>query len=219
MKYLTTLLFGFSLLLLTGCFEVLEEIRLNDDGSGEITITVNGSQSKTKLKSIMLMDSINDYKVPSKVDIEETIQKILSEVKQIKGVSKVSHEANYDEFIFSISCHFTDVDVLNNVIKHFNTEEHTRPSGDQFAYDAQRKVFVRNYDYNLSKEINRVRPKDREILNDATVTTIYRFESQIATAKNTDSKIAGNKKAIMLKVNVPDLISDKKNIKNTITLQ
>lgn len=219
MKYMHTLASCLSLFIFTGCFEILEEIRLNDDGSGEVTMTVNASKSKTKLNSIMLMDSINNYKVPSKKDIGESLEKMVAEISGIKGVSNVSKKTDYDEFIFSISCEFTDVDVLNRVIKHFSTQEHASRAGKQFSYDRKNKTFVRNYDYNLSKEINRVRHKDREILDGATVTTIYRFESPIATAKNAESRIAGNKKAIMLKVDVPDLISDKKNIKNTISLQ
>lgn len=205
---------------LTGCFEVVEEITLNDDGSGQITMTVNISRSKTKLNSIMLMDSINNYKVPSKADINKNMVKMVAEIESIKGVSNVSHQANFDDFIFSVTCDFSNVDVLNDVIEHFSTDSHAAEvsKNKQFTYDANRKVFTRNYNYNLSREIQKVKQKDREILTEATVTTIYRFQSLISSAKNSGSKIAGNKKAVMLKIDVPDMISNKKNIKNTITL-
>ncbi len=217
------LLFAFLaalMLTLTGCFEVIEEITLNDDGSGQVTMTVNISRSKTKLNSIMLMDSINNYKVPSKADITENMSKMIAEIKSIRGVSNVSHQMDFDDFIFSVSCDFRNVDVLNDVITHFATERDQKKVSmkKQFTYDANRKVFTRSYDVNLSKEINRVNQKDREVLEGATVTSIYRFESPIVSAKNSDSKIAGNKKAVMLKVAVTDMISNKKNMKNTITL-
>ena len=50
----------------TSCFEIVEEVTLKKDGSGEMSFSINLSQSKTKLNSIMLMDSINGYKVPKK---------------------------------------------------------------------------------------------------------------------------------------------------------
>lgn len=194
---------------------------MNDDGSGQVTMTVNVSRSKTKLNSIMLMDSINNYKVPSKADIKDNIKKMIAEIESIRGVSNVSHTMNFDDFIFSVSCDFSNIDVLNDVITHFSTERHSTQvkNNKQFAYDAKKKVFVRNYHYNLSKEINRVKKKDREILENASITTIYRFKSSIVSSKNTEAKIAGSKKAVMLKVSIPDMITNKKDIKNTITLQ
>lgn len=221
MRYVASAIFLVLTMVFTGCFEVVEEITLNDDGSGQITMTVNISRSKTKLNSIMLMDSINNYKVPTEADIKEGMARMTAEIKSIKGVSNVSHQMNFDDFIFSVTCDFSNVDVLNDVITHFSTEGHAAElnSNKQFTYDASRKSFTRNYHYNLSREINKVRQKDREILDEASVTTIYRFESPIASAQNSDSKIAGNKKAVMLRVDVPDMISNKKNIKNTITLK
>lgn len=221
MRYILGTLLIITAILFTGCFEVVEEITLNDDGSGQITMTVNISRSKTKLNSIMLMDSINNYKVPSKEDIKQNMSKMIAEIKGIDGVSNVIHNMNFDDFIFAVTCDFENIDVLNSVITHFSTERHSAQieKNKQFTYDAGRKVFTRNYHYNLSKEIEKVNQTDRAVLDDASITTIYRFESPISTAENKNAKIAGNKKAIMLKVNIPDMISNTKNIKNTITLK
>ncbi|MDA8693516.1 hypothetical protein N9L92_05575, partial [Saprospiraceae bacterium] len=199
----------------------IEEVILNDDGSGQVTMTVNLSQSKTKVKSIMLMDSVNSYKVPSEADIRKNMDRLVAEIQSVDGVSNVQKTLNFDEFIFTLSCDFENVEVLNSVIVHFSTDNYKSElnKNKQFAYDANRKVFTRNYHYNLAQEIERVKESDKEILEDASITTIYRFESDISSAANEDSRIAGNKKAVMLKVNVPDMISNKKNIKNSITLQ
>jgi len=205
----------------TGCFEVIEEITLHDDGSGSVMMTVNVSRSKTKLKSIMLMDSINNYRVPTEADIRSNMSKMIAEINKIDGVSNVSHKMNFDDFIFSVSCDFRDIEVLNSVITHFSTEgeRSALKTHKQFSFDSGSKVFVRNYHYNLSEEISRVKKKDREVLEEASITTLYRFDSEIKSATNTDAKIAGNKKAVMIKIPVQDMISNKKNIKNTITLE
>jgi len=147
--------------------------------------------------------------------------KMVAEIKNISGVSNVEETMDFEEFIFSVSCDFVNVEVLNSVISHFSTDSHKNElkNNKQFTYDAKNKIFTRNYHYNLAQEIEKVKQRDREVLADASVTTIYRFESDIAAAENNESKIAGNKKAIMLKIDVPDMISDKKSIKNSITLQ
>lgn len=221
MKYYKYTLLLTLALLFSSCFEVIEEVILNDDGSGHITMTVNMSQSKTKMKSIMLMDSINNYKVPSRADIEKNMAKMLDEIKSVNGVRNVVHKMNFEEFIFSVSCDFENVDVLNSVISHFSTDNYKAnlASNKQFEYDKSAKTFSRNYHFNLSREIDKVKQRDREVLQDATVTTIHRFESSVASSANAHSKVAGNKKAVMLRVDVTDMISDKKNIKNSITLQ
>ncbi len=208
-------------LTMTSCFEIIEEIVLNDDGSGKVSMTVNISRSKTKLKSIMLMDSINNYKVPSVSDIRTNMAKMVAEIEKIDGVSKVSHNLDFEDFIFTVSCDFRDVDVLNNVITHFSTdgEKQALQKNKQFSYDASRKVFVRNYHYNLADEIHRLKQQDQEVLDEASITTLYRFNSLVESSTNTHARVAGNKKAVMLKIGARDMISNKKNIKNTITLQ
>ena len=169
----------------------------------------------------MLMDSINNYKVPSEADIRENMAKMVTEIKKIDGVKNVKHTMDFQEFIFSVTCDFRDVDVLNSVITHFSTDSHKTEieNNKQFTYDPSSKLFTRNYHYNLAQEIKKVRQRDREVLEDASVTTIYRFESDITSVANKDSRVAGNKKAVMLRIDVPDMISNKKNIKNSITLQ
>lgn len=217
-------LFGVFLLTISlmcaSCFEVVEEITLKDDGSGHITMTVNLSQSKTKINSIMRMETINDYKVPTKSEITDNINKMIAEIKSVKGVSKVKHNADFTDYILTVSCDFSNVDDLNNVVKHFSSISGAQPTVDlkQFDYDKDRKVFKRSYTMNLSQEVDRVKAEDRQVLDGATVTTIYRFESPVKNVENPHAKVAGNKKAVMLRVGVNDLIKDKKNIKNTISL-
>ncbi len=218
------LLFGIFLLVFTfslaGCFEIIEEITLNDDGSGHIDVTLNISRSKTKLNSIMLMDSINSYKVPSRADIKENMELMVKEIRKIEGVSNVQHQMDFDNFIFSVSCDFLNVEVLNKVITHFSSDREAKKliSNKQFTFDPKKKLFRRNYHYNLSREVDKVKSKDRKILDGASVTTIYRFQSPIESCENPDSKVSGSRKAVMLKVDVEDMIADRKNIKNTVKL-
>ncbi len=74
----TNYIFVFALLLIcTGCFEIIEEVSLNEDGSGKVTLTLNLSRSKTRINSIMLLDSVNNYEVPSEQEIRQHFAKMI----------------------------------------------------------------------------------------------------------------------------------------------
>ncbi len=210
-----------TIFLFTSCFEVVEEISLNDNGSGNISMTINLSRSKTKVSSIMLMDSINGYKVPKRPEIQKHIQKIVSELKHINGVKNVKYSTDFNDYIFNISCDFANVNVLNKVVLHFTARSQANAvtNTKQFSYNKNTKTFVRTYKYNLSREMQKVSKKDRAVLKNASITTIYRFQSPIAISKNKAARISKNRKAIMLRVGVQEMINNKTNIKNTIQLK
>ena len=209
------------LILCTSCFEIIEEVSFNKDGSGHLTLTMNLSRSKTKLNSIMLLDSVNNYKVPSKREINVQIAQAIEKVKRIQGISNVKNSTNFDEYIFTMSCDFTDVDALNTVISNFSNKKDAAMIKKQkhFSFDKRQNTFTRNYHYDISKEFKKTNMEDRKVFETATMTTIYRFETPIISSKNTTAKIAGSKKAIMLRVNAQDIIQNKNSIKNHIKLQ
>ncbi|HIC30718.1 MAG TPA: hypothetical protein EYO76_02255, partial [Flavobacteriaceae bacterium] len=118
---LTKLLIYSSLFILfltfSSCFEVIEEVDLNSDGSGSITFTLNMSQSKSKLASIMLLDSVNGVKVPSRKDIQNGINDVVEELKKAKGISNIKKTEDYENFIFSVKCDFRDIENINNIVE------------------------------------------------------------------------------------------------------
>ncbi len=219
-KGLTIILLGF-LLLLTSCFEIVEEVSFNEDGSGHITLTLNLSRSRTKLNSIMLLDSVNDYAVPSKTEIKKHFTEITNTIKKSQGISNVTDALNMKDYIYTVSCDFSTVEALNTVISNFSSEDEVKKIKQQkhFSYNGSQHTFIRNYHYDLAKEFNKTNMADRKIFENASYTTIYRFKNPILSSKNTAAKISGNKKAIFLKLNAQDIITNKESIKNQIQLQ
>lgn len=55
------------LLFLVSCFDILDKVNVKADGSGEYSLILNASKSKTRLASISKMETINGKKVPKKV--------------------------------------------------------------------------------------------------------------------------------------------------------
>ena len=214
------LLLSISFFLFTSCFEFIEEISFNKDGSGTAMLTINLSKSKTKIASIMLLDSVNGYKIPSKKTIKNRLSEIVQKIKITKGIHNVKSTLNFDEFIVTVSCDFDSVDALNTVLSTFSSKKQALAikKNKHFIYNKTSKTFIRSHHFNIGKEFQNTRMKDREVFETATYTGVYRFEIPVKTCTNKLAKISRSKKAVMLRINAQDMITSKQTIKNKIQL-
>ncbi|MEN8121202.1 MAG: hypothetical protein ABFS35_12680 [Bacteroidota bacterium] len=221
-KFVLGFSFVLSLLLFPSCFEIIEEVNLNDDGSGTFNFTVNMSQSKLNINSMLLLDSVNGRPVPKIEDFKENLEHLKTILNNDSSISNVLVKENWEDYIFSISGDFKDIETLNKSINNINTTL-SRPNGytpiikNNFSYTE--KIFTRLYSYNLINEYNTLSEKDKSVFKNAKYTTIYRFKSPVSNYSNPDALKSKSGKAVMLKVNVKDLITNKKTIKNTIHLK
>ncbi|WP_282042100.1 hypothetical protein [Winogradskyella flava] len=214
----------FSFTLFTSCFEILEEINFNADGSGKMLVTFNLSKSKSKIASIMLLDSVNGYKVPSKEDISIALKEAKNHLKTIDGISNINTTKDFDNYIFTISCDFSSTANLDAVFKDLiskhNKKSKTNFNTTNFSFNNSANSFKRlfSYDDSIKRNFYKLNSEDRKIFKDANYTSIYRFENEIEQVSNANAKVSPNKKAVFLKVDFMSLILGKKNIANTIQL-
>ncbi|WP_353128441.1 hypothetical protein [Parapedobacter pyrenivorans] len=209
------------LLVFASCFQIVEDVTVRKDGSGDAVFTANLSQSKTKLASIMLLDSVNGYKVPSRADIRNQLMKLEEELKEIEGIFNVTHSVDFDKFIATIRFSFTDVDKLNRISNNIFEEMKISPANkSSYAYRNDTRTFSRIYMHEpkAKLEFDKMKEADKEIFKSATYTSIYRFDRQVISQSNTSAKLASSKKAVMLQGSVLDLINGKNNITNHIKL-
>ncbi|MEM1220975.1 MAG: hypothetical protein AAGH79_18785, partial [Bacteroidota bacterium] len=64
--------------LLTGCFEIKEQVHLKKDGTGRVTLTMNLSESKVNVANYLKMGEVNGIKIPDIREIEAEFQKVKS---------------------------------------------------------------------------------------------------------------------------------------------
>jgi hypothetical protein len=210
------------ILLFPSCFEIIEEVNLNNDGSGSFCFTINMSQSKLQLNSMFLLDSINGRPMPKKEKLSEAFDKFEIALKEEKELSNINTIRNWDDYIFSINGNFNNIEALNKAINKINTIFNQTKNSNTFIqdnYSYSGKIFTRLYNYNLVNEYNSMSEKDKSVFENAKYTTIYRFVNPVGNFTNPDAKISKSGKAVMLKVNVKDLITNAKTIKNSINLK
>tara|TARA_R110002050_G_scaffold16719_1_gene50485 strand:+ start:135692 stop:136378 length:687 start_codon:yes stop_codon:yes gene_type:complete len=223
-KIIQYILLVFSLTLCTSCFEILEEINLNSDGSGTMLVTINLSKSKTKLASIMLLDSVNGYRVPSRDDIDLALKDAENHLKTIKGIANIKKTSDFQNYIFTISCTFDKVAnldaVFQDLIRQQNKKEKTNFNTTNFSYNQTTNNFQRyfSYDSAIKKAFYSLKGEDRKIFEDASYTSIYRFNDVVKSVSNGNAKVSPSKKAVLLKIDAMALILGEKNVANNIQL-
>lgn len=206
--------------LLQSCFEVIEQVQLKADGSGSYQLTLNMSQSKTKLSSIMKLKTINDHPVPSKSEILDRLDEIKAELSKTSGITNVKTSMDFSNFICVISLDFSNVTQLNKAIHNVKVSENVKGAmlNDDFSYDAKEKTFERKNVYSLKDTYAKMSNADKEVFTAASFTGIYKFDAEVSSASNSDAKISASKKAVMLKLNAASILKQKKSIENKIKI-
>jgi len=206
---------------LSSCLQLIEEINLTNSGSGNTTLTINMSSAKTKIAAIMLLDSINGYKVPSKKTIAIKTDEVVAYLRTVKGISNVSKKLDFENFIASVSFSFDNVACLNSINRHiFKELKINTPDNSSYSYSPAARVFQRRYTYTKEAAVqyNKLKPEAKNVFKEGSFTSIYRFDNAVSSVSNPLTKVSKSKKAVMLKTGMMGLISGKTNISNTITL-
>jgi hypothetical protein len=220
-QFYKLLLFIVLIPFLSSCFEVIEEIAMKNDGTGDVVLTINLSQSKTKVASLMLLDSVQGYKVPSKQKIQQELNEAVAYLKKSEGISNVKSTSDFNNYIATISFSFKDVSNINNITKNILAQQKIKATNtSSYTYNKATKTFSRKYQAigTAKTEFNKLKAKDKAVFNGATYTSIYRFESAVTSSTNPASNVSKSKKAVMLKSSIMDLINGKINVSNSIQL-
>lgn len=204
----------------TSCFEIVEELYIKKNGAGNFTFTLNMSESKTKLASIMMLDSVQGYKIPNKHELQKQTQIVNQKLKQIAGLSNVGTKLDLNEYIAEIKFDFTNVQQINQAMKvlieYYKIRNYSVP---HYAYTLNSKQLTRTYNSKTTtiNAYNKMKQADKNVFQQAKYTSIYRFEDEISSSTNATTKISKNKKAAMQQTNLLNIVMNNTNINQQIT--
>ncbi|WP_312089007.1 hypothetical protein [Chryseobacterium sp.] len=210
-----------ALLCLTSCFDILDKVNLKADGSGEYSIIINGSKSKTRLASIAKMETINGKKVPKKAEIEAKINEAAKIFKATPGISNVKTSMDFDNYILKLSCTFKKIESINaglEQLKAKNILGKMVPT-QIYSHNQSKNIFSKNKVNTFKSDYEKLSKADKEVFNDARYVSVLQFENSIKSQSNPSYQMSPNKKALKQEGNILDFIFQKKQIQNTIQLQ
>jgi len=209
------------LLLLTSCFDIVDKASVKADGSGEYTLILNASKSKTRLASISKMETVNGKKVPKKPEIEAKINEAARIFKATPGISNVKTSMDFDNYIIRLSCNFKRIENINAGLEQLKVKNilgKMIPT-QIYSQNLAKKTFTRNKINTFKNEYDKMSKADKEIFNDAKYTSVLQFENTIKSQTNSAYLLSPNRKAVKLEAKVLDFILQKKQIQNNILFQ
>jgi len=209
------------LLFLVSCFDILDKVNVKADGSGEYSLILNASKSKTRLASISKMETINGKKVPKKGEIEAKINEAARIFKSVPGISNVKTSMNFDNYIIKLSCNFKKIENINaglDQLKAKNILGKMVPT-QIYSHNSAKKIFTRNKINTFKSDYDKLSTADKEVFNNAKYTSVLQFENTVKSQSNNVYQLSPNKKAMKLEGNILDFILQKKQIQNNIILQ
>jgi hypothetical protein len=209
------------LLFLTSCFDILDKVNVKADGSGEYTVILNASKSKTRLASISKMETINGKKVPKKAEIENKINEAAKIFRATPGISNVKTSMDFDNYIIKLSCNFKKIENINAGLEQLKAKNILGKMIPSHIYNQslQKKSFVRNKINTFKTDYDKMSKADKEIFNGAKYISVLQFENTIKSQSNTLYLLSPNKKAIKFEANILGLILQKKQLQNNIFFQ
>ncbi|HSD06117.1 hypothetical protein [Flavobacterium sp.] len=204
--------------LFQSCFEVIEEVKMKDDGSGHFNFVINFSQSKTKINSILKMQKINGYTIPSKDEIKKEASKIEALAQSTAGISNVKTNVDLTNYIFAIDLDFEKISNLNAAFLKLKNSKKLDPSINTDYFIFSDKKFVRTQKIPVKTLYDKLEKADKEVFQTAKYTAVYKFDSTIKSYSNKNATPSKSKKAIKLNGAIINVINGSEKIENTITL-
>ncbi|SHG31481.1 hypothetical protein [Chryseobacterium sp. OV279] len=220
-NFLKLLALFLPLLLLSSCFDILDKVNVKADGTGEYTIILNASKSKTRLASISKMETINGKKVPKKSEIENKINEAAKIFKGTPGISNVKTSMDFDNYVIKLSCNFKKIENINAGLEQLKAKKilgKMIPT-QIYSQSLEKKSLTRNKVNTFKADYDKMGKADIEVFNDARYTSIMQFENTVKSQTNSSYVLAPNKKAVKLEADILDLIFQKKQLQNTILFQ
>ncbi|PQA91373.1 hypothetical protein SAMN05421796_10134 [Chryseobacterium piscicola] len=214
-------LFLIPLLFLTSCFDILDKVNIKADGSGDYTLILNASKSKTRIASLSKMETVNGKKIPKKSEIEAKINQAAHIFKSTPGISNVKTSMDFDNYIIKLSCSFKKIENINAGLENLKAKKilgKMIPT-NMYNQNIEKKIFTRNKINTFKEDYNKLTAADKEVFATAKYVSVMQFENAIKSQSNSVYLLSPNKKALKLEGNILDFILQKKQLQNNILFQ
>ena len=207
---------------LSSCVEIIDDLSMNLDGSGTFKYTVNLSSSKSKINTILNLDSLDGKKVPKMPEIKAKVAEFTTLIAKQPGISAIKVEPNYVDYVIKFQCNFANVLALQEALKNVITTLAIDKKGSvDYAYNwiswSSTKLQRSIPEISLQK-VSEIKQSELDLLKTGSYTTISRFQKPVEKTDNPNATISTSRMAVMLKANAYALTKNPKILENTIYL-
>lgn len=201
---------------LSSCFEIIEELDLKKDHSGDFTYTLNMSASRLELNTILKLDSFKGRAIPSAKDISADMDKAILLIRQSSGINKAVYTKNWEDYIFEFKISFDSLAALDRALNqtYQKLSKSKEPLKDRLLM--ANGLLKRTSRLNRLSWFKKLNSKEVQDLSKANYTCVYRFQEKIKSQSNTHANTSKNGMASLLKSDIKSLLKQQKSVANTI---
>jgi hypothetical protein len=206
---ITSIILLFLSLSLSSCFDIIHDVTVTENGSGNFGLTANLSKSKSQISKILSIDSIQGFNIPSIKEIDQKLAHLKSELSKIEGITNINITKDFENYIFKLNFDFKHLNDLNKAQTRLLKASNKSVQPISYSYSA--KEFLINYTKDLLNKFDNelVKYKLGE-LESADFITICRFDRQVKSCDATTCKISKNGQTTFNKISASEFIENQK---------
>ncbi|PIY09106.1 MAG: hypothetical protein COZ18_08835 [Flexibacter sp. CG_4_10_14_3_um_filter_32_15] len=134
---------------LTSCFDLKEEVTINNDGSGSFIQTIDmGNNPMIQMALNMQSDSAKDANNRMN-KMDSTMEETKTKLSQVKGISNVKIATSTEGLKYTIMYDFADVDALNRAINATKEEKEGEVKIMEKLYSFKKGKFTRANSFSM----------------------------------------------------------------------
>lgn len=191
----------------TSCIEIVEEIKINEDKSGNISIKIESDNAG------LLLNIVNNLVGNSYEDqIKAELTKITSQITNESGISNVEINLNERDGQYGVSCDFSNSEDLNRALyKAFGYKKTIfSPGYIKIGSHKVKKInitpYVKKY---LEKE--EIEIPEGYIIDLIDYKSIYHLPNEIKSVSNNAAEITNNSKTAIIEFPIEKVLENKVN--------
>jgi hypothetical protein len=213
-KIFLMLLTTVSLLAMTGCFDITEEITVNKDGSGVYMSKIDATKMEEQLQLFASIDTTGQMIPKLKHDLDSSFASAWDTYKNVKGISNVKVDTS-KPYIYIVTLNYANVDALNTALAK------DKAVGQQKLYSWEKGKIARQ---DIPLNMNDMKTDDesqkemmKSFLKDMKYTIIFHLPNNIKDNSNKAAILSEDKKTVTLEANLLDITEDKVKLGTQVT--
>jgi hypothetical protein len=206
---------------LAGCFNVTDELFLEEKGNGtfQTTMDMSGMKDMINMLKTMMPDSLKDKGEGMEgLGALDSLETMWKELETIPGISEVKR-VKKEEMIFTVSFRFANIKALNEAMAARNKKDsgNTAPAMDFYTFKKGQLICNDTSMAGIGdamKDISGEKSKDdpsgmdlsmlKTMMGDMKFTSIYHMPGKITDYTNKNAKLSEDGKTISLEINLSE---------------
>ncbi len=203
-----------SVLTVSSCFEITEEVTVNKDGSGNYISTINATKLSEQMQMLAAFDTTGEMVPKLKYSLDSTFSETFKKYAKIKGVANIKVDTS-KPYIYKVSLDYKDVNVLNEVV---NLDKKDAERQNLYAWkkgQLSRKDYALNLD-DMQMEDESQKEMAKSMLEGMKYTVIFNLPGKVKNSINKEAVISSDKKKVTLECSLLDVMDKKVSLGNEV---